>query len=82
MTRPKLNNDQIIAKAVRDIGFSVRERIAKLPPEVQELAFACVASAVVGAAVNDSKNRKMTVGMVQSTIMALELTHAKFGEEK
>lgn len=60
-----------VANIIRDIGAETHRRIKELPEKDRSFAWACVSSAILGAAVNSSDEPEKVMEMAGYTLKAM-----------
>lgn len=70
-----------IARIINDVGTEARRRINRLPEGERETAWACVAAAIVGAAVHDTGGSDRVLNIIEAAkgamLVALAMGDAK-----
>jgi hypothetical protein len=77
MSKPKT-----VADAIRTVGTEAYASIKALPESKQSMGWACVAAAIVGAAINSSREPDKVVEMVEQVIQTLTITKVWNQESK
>ena len=59
-----------LSDVIKSVGNMARDRIRALPPDLQEIAWATVASGILGAAIHDTNGSPKVLNFLASTLRA------------
>lgn len=71
MSEYTARDERLIAEVIEAMGKLARTRIRRLPAHTQDLAWASVAAAIVGAAIHDSSDASRVVSMVSAIFVSM-----------